>query len=105
MQPSQRAATPSASAISSLVFLSSAPSRVAACASAAKPCMVSGMSLRNFFRLAEMSLVSSEKSLLIGLVSCLEGIVGCRNARKLRQAAEKSGEPHAGKHCSDKDEG
>src|SRR5438132_1220990 len=37
MQPSHRAATPSASAINSLVFLSSAPSRVAARASAEVP--------------------------------------------------------------------
>ena len=59
MQPSQRVAIPIASAISSLVFLSSAPSRVAAFASAENPCMVSGISWRSFFRLAEISLVIS----------------------------------------------
>jgi hypothetical protein len=59
MQPSQRCDTPMASAISSLVFFSSAPSFVAAMASAVKPCIVSGISLRSTFILSLMRLVMS----------------------------------------------
>ena len=48
MHASQWAAMPSASAISSFVFLSRAPSRVAECAIAEKPFIVSGRSARSF---------------------------------------------------------
>jgi len=54
MQGSQRAATESAIAISSLVLRSSAPSRVAACAIVEKARVVSGMSALSLASVADV---------------------------------------------------
>src|SRR3954467_4550443 len=57
MQPSHRVATAMASAISSLVLVSSALAFKAACAMAEKPCMTAGAPPRSSFRAADRSLV------------------------------------------------
>jgi hypothetical protein len=58
MQPSQRVATPIASAISSLVPCDSAPSPIDALAIASKPAMVPAASVRILRVIAPMSAVS-----------------------------------------------
>ena len=67
MQGSQRAATLSASAISSLVLASSAPSAVAARPSSLKLFITSGVELRSGASPAEMDCVSS-RYLFVGSV-------------------------------------
>jgi hypothetical protein len=49
MQPSQRVATPMASAMSSLVLVSRAPGYVAARSRSEKACMVAGMTWRSTY--------------------------------------------------------